>query len=358
MDGQLGKKYLKEYTLEIYPYIDELLRKEAEEAKKSGETPSELINKFREIALQGKGIRSGLINLAYLACGGTEIEKIKKTSIFIEIFHTGILVHDDFMDSSDFRRGIKTVHKEFERIGEDLKVKIPADHYGNTMAVNVGDFAYFLSWELLVNSDFPIENIKRASAIFTDSARRLVHGQVMDLTLTGNENVTEEDILNMLWIKSGDYSARLPMLLGAALAGEKDEAKIEAIKEYTKCLGWAFQIQDDLLGAFGEEVELGKPVGSDFVEGKNTLLILHLRKNGSEKQIKTLNSFIGKKDISEKEAESVKQTLIDAGSKDYVTTLGWNYVEEGKKYIPSITKDKELQNILESLLIFMMERTK
>jgi geranylgeranyl diphosphate synthase type I len=358
MNGQKGKAALKNYIENVKPIIYSYLTTEVERAAEVGEIQKQLMESFRAMAAEGKGIRGLLITLAYKACGGTDMDEITKTSIFYELFHAGILVHDDFMDRDPLRRGLTTVHEEFKKVGEKIGVRIPSDHYGNTMAVNLGDAAFYQSWKVLISSNFPAERVVEAGKLYSDFIVRLALGQTMDLTITGMDDISEDDALKVLLYKSVEYTTVVPLLIGATFAGEKNTARIEALKDYAKCFGWAFQIQDDILGAFGKQEEFGKPVGSDFREGKNTLLILHLRKRGTEEQKNFLKTALGNKNLSQEDSEKLKQMLIDAGSKKYVEDLGWKYVEEGKTYISQITSDPEIAEILESLIVYMMERTK
>jgi geranylgeranyl diphosphate synthase type I len=358
MDGHSGKLALKQYIENVKPLINEYLSVEVNKAEELGPITKKLMASFKGMASEGKGIRGLLISLAYQVCGGTDLDEIKKTSIFYELFHAGILVHDDFMDRDPLRRGRITIHEEFKKVGEEIGVKIPSSHYGNSLAVNIGDAVFYESWKVLISGKFPAERIIEAGKLYADYIVRLALGQVMDLTITGMEEITEEDALNVLLTKSVEYTSIVPLLIGATLAGEKDEKRMEAFKNYAKCFGWAFQIQDDVLGAFGKQEEFGKPVGSDFREGKNTLLILHLRKHGTNEQKDFMKKCLGNKDLSSEDAERLKQILIEAGSRKYVEDMGWNYVEEGKTYISDITGDPKFAEIFESLIVYMMERTK
>jgi geranylgeranyl diphosphate synthase type I len=358
MDGSLGKNYLKQYISDIRPLLASFFEEEIPNSADLGAVPQQLMEAFRDMISRGKGIRGSLVKLAYLACGGSNEDEITRVSPFMELFHSAILVHDDFMDRDPLRRGHETIHTQFEKVGERLGVKIPNGHYGNTMAVCIGDAGIYLSWKMLLSGNFPSEDLLRASNIYTDLIVRLALGQSLDMSITGTDDIKEEDVLKVLWTKSGEYTALLPLRVGAALAGEQDADRLEALENYARCLGWAFQIQDDILGLYAEEATLGKPVGSDIREGKNTLLMLHLRKNGTPEQLEFMERVLGNSDITEDDVKAMKQLLKDAGSYQHVLDLGFNYVEEGKKYIPQITENEELQNILESLLVFMMERTK
>ncbi len=359
-NGQLGKAYLKDYIVRATPLLKEFLEKEKTEAinDKLGDIPLKLIETYSQLVSEGKGIRGALIELAYKACGGTDLERVLHASIFIELFHTAILIHDDFMDRDPFRRGIPAVHKTFEGIGKSLKVKIPADHYGNAVAVCIGDTGFYYSWKVLLDSGFAPAVILDAGKIYADYISRLGLGQALDLSITGAAKVSEEEALKVLLLKSAEYTAILPMKIGAALAGEEDIKRITAIENYAKCFGWAFQIQDDILGLFAKEEELGKPVGSDLREGKNTLLMIRLRKLGNQAQLEFQQKVLGNQDATVADVERMKNILKDSGTYQHVLDLGWKYTQEGTSYIPQVTSDKKIQEILESTIYYMMERTK
>jgi len=142
------------------------------------------------------------------------------------------------------------------------------------------------------------------------------------------------------------------------LAGEKNEKRLKAFEEYGLALGWSFQIQDDILGLYGEEKKLGKPIGSDLKEGKMTLLMLHLLKHGNARQKAFQKKILGKRKISKEEVEKMRQIVKESGSYDYVVKMSRKYVQQGKRQVPLMTKDKKLQAIFEALLDYIIERVK
>jgi len=358
MTGSIGKQYLKDYLVNSGPLFEKYLQKKIDEAGKISKIPAELLKRFLETARRGKKIRGALTVLGYEACGGKDRMAILDAGLSIELLHAGLLVHDDFMDQDKLRRGLPSLHEQFSKFGGEEKVKADYHHYGETMAVIAGDAAFYLSWETLLQSSFPPDRLARAGEVYAKYVVRTAYGQAMDLSNTPLTGLNNDYLLSVLRLKSAEYTGVLPLLLGAALAGETSEKRLKAIESFGLAFGWAFQIQDDILGMFGDEEKVGKPVGSDLREGKNTLLMLYLSQHGNREQKEFQRKVLGNKKITKDDVLKMRQILKDAGSYDYVVNLGWKYVEEGKKQIPLITSDKKLQEILESLIVYMMERVK
>jgi len=357
LDGSIGKQYLKDYSNNTDHLFEEHLQKKIEEAQVISKIPAELLKRFLATARRGKRIRGALMQLGYELCGGEDVQAILDASISIELFHAGVLVHDDVMDEDDLRRGLETLHLQFRDIGSAMKVSGSPLHYGESMAVNVGDAAFYLSWQKLLESRFSAERILEAGKIYADYVVRVVHGQVLDITTMSMHSLTEEDVLKVLRLKSAEYTGVLPLLMGAALSGETNKERLKTLHDYGLAFGWAFQIQDDTLGLYGKEEEFGKPVGSDLREGKNTLFMLHLARHGSEEDRSFQRRILGNHNITKEEVHKMCELLKEVGSYKYVIDLGWKYVEEGRAIVPKITEDKKLQTILESVIIYMMERT-
>jgi geranylgeranyl diphosphate synthase type I len=351
-----AKEYLAEYLKKTDPLFIDYLNKKVKEARAIGKLPANLLSRFSKIARKGKKVRGFLVVLGYELAGGKDKKAIYDVSIFIELLHAGLLAHDDIQDQDEIRRGIPTIHTQYEKIGKQLGLGKLSKHYGESMGMNVGISAYFLAFDKLLSSNFPPEMIVKAGRMCADYITRTAHGQSLDVSNIFIKNTKEKELLNILKHKTAMYTGAFPLLAGASLAGLDDKKKLKAIENYGLNLGWAFQIQDDILGTFGDEKKLGKSVGIDIAEGKVTLLALHLIKHGAGKHKKFLKSLMGKKRITQSEVEEIKKVYTEVGSYDYVVDLGWKYVKEGKKQIPLITKDKKLSNILDSFISYMMER--
>ncbi|MEI6533352.1 MAG: polyprenyl synthetase family protein [Candidatus Roizmanbacteria bacterium] len=357
MRGSIGKQYLAEYQKKTENIFDVFMQEKIAEAEVAGEIPREVVLRYWKISRLGKKIRGSLVVLGYQLAQGIDINKIIPTSLIVELFHAGLLVQDDVMDNDSIRRGITSLHRQFETLGEELKVNTPYNLYGESLAICAGDLGFYYSWDLLLRSDFDPNYILQAGKIFTQYAVRVMHGQVLDVTTIPLSQMKEKTILNILQFKTAEYTGVMPLLIGAVLGGMKEPSSLEALKAYGLAFGWAFQIQDDILGIFGKPGETGKADDSDIKEGKNTLLVSYLAKHGTSEERAFLYKIHGSRNATQSEVEQLRTLLRECGAYQHVIDLGWKYVKEGASYIPKITKDVTLQNMLESLIYYMMERT-
>lgn len=357
MNGLIGKNYLKDYLKKSDPLFESFLLQKEKESSTNDPLTGDIVKRFAEIARLGKKIRGALVTLGYQVGGGKIDKNIIDTSLFVELFHAGVLVHDDIQDRGDFRRGIPTIHRQFEKLAPKLGVLIDKYHYGESIAIDAGISAYFYSFDKLLLSKFPKDRIINTALIYSKYVQRVSDGQSLDITGMSSKKTDEKHVLTMLKLKSAEYTGVMPLLCGASLAGLTDQKRLEALKSYGLCFGWAFQIQDDILGLYGDESEMGKSVGSDIKEGKNTLFMFYLAKNGTKEQIAFMDKTLGNQKATNLEIKRMKQILKDSGSYDFVVKKGWDYVNEGLKYVPKITNDKIIREKLSSLIYYMMERT-
>lgn len=176
----------------------------------------------------------------------------------LELLQSFLLIHDDWMDSDDERRGGPAVHAWFrERLGQA--------HLSNCLAVLAGDLSASYAWELFIRTSWPADRRRDAEQRFLDIHKKVFLGQHLDLT-------AHEDVKLMHQLKTGSYTVAGPLVLGALL-GSADEAQIAAIERAGDPLGQAFQLTDDLLGTFGDPSVTGKPAGNDLRAGKHNAVV-------------------------------------------------------------------------------------
>lgn len=294
----------------------------------------------------GKRLRGALVKLGYeLAHGSTDPEILKPASAF-EIFQTAILIHDDIIDQSPTRRCKPTLYKA-----------LGGDHYGISQSISLGDIGFFLAEKLITGSDFPDDRKNKALAFFIKMMLDTALGEVLDVELPHQKSITEEDILTVFRLKTARYTIVGPLCLGAILGGA-DEELLFRLGEFGESLGIAFQIQDDILGVFGDEKVIGKSVASDIEEGKSTLLYLYALKHGDSQQREVLEKYYGRGKIGEKEHEQIKEVFKSTGALDSSCSLGLKYVVQAKKIIREMAIKPEPKKLLLELADFLVNREK
>jgi len=251
--------------------LDDLLGEEQRRWSAFDPLLDEPLERLRRFALDGgKRLRPAFCRLGHTAAGGgPESEQlVVDAGAALELLHVFALVHDDVMDGSELRRGEPTVHEHFGRLHRMSGWAGEARRFGEGVAVLVGDLALVQADRLLAEAD------RRAWGVYNELRVELVMGQFLDVVVAANRSADPATSEKISQFKSAKYTVERPLHLGAAIAGRLDELA-PALTAYGMPLGEAFQLRDDVLGAFGDEAVLGKPVGDDFREGKPTRLVVH-----------------------------------------------------------------------------------
>lgn len=305
----------------------------------------------------GKRFRPILMYYAYKLLGGTDDYAIRKISIFLELIQSFLLIHDDIMDRALLRRGETTIHKMYEQYSKDQAFNDDV-HFGTTMGILSGDLANQLAFEIIGESNFPLENKDKLFTLVSQEISKVCFGQIHDILLNYNypDNYSEEDIIKVHFYKTATYTYELPLFAGAILAGA-DKKELKILEEYAVPSGIAFQIRDDILGVFGEVGETGKDIKGDLIEGKKTLLVTEAYKNANEEQKNILARCIGKKDLSDIEADQVRQVFENTGALIYSIAECQRQVNMAKEALTKLSrKQDEAYSFLMGIADYMVVR--
>lgn len=324
---------------EIVKYLD----KNIKEAEEKDIFISQALKYVKKMALSGgKRLRPAFMYHGYSLAGGKDKERIMKTAVSIELIHLFLLIHDDVIDRDDMRHGVKTLNSQYADLSRNMFLADDHGHYGNSMAIIVGDMVGALGNKIIFESGFPRDMVHKALSKLQDIISMTVIGQARDIYMEYRGKAAEDEILKMYEYKTAKYTVEGPLSLGAVLAGADDDLT-ERISAYAIPVGIAFQIQDDILGVFGSEKKIGKPVGSDIEEGKMTILVSKARDYASSEQKKAMDDILKKKSLTGRDVDIFRDVIRDSGSLDYAKELSRRYVETGRKALddlpPSEAKD-------------------
>ncbi len=351
-----AKNELLSYKKILDKRLGAYFAKKLREMKKWSPSARDAAKSIRDMTLAGgKRLRAGFMYWGYRAAGGREASKIIEASMSIELTHIFLLIHDDVIDRDDFRHGIRAIHKKYENLARRYYRKIEPVHFGNSMAIIVGDMAAAFGNEIIFNSAFPSDNVRKALTKLQEIVRFTVSGEILDIVLEARGTASEKEILNVHENKTAKYTVEGPLHLGALLAGANG-GQLKALSSYAVPVGIAFQIQDDILGMFGDEKKLGKPVCSDLRDGKQTLLVAKALEFGSRADRNNIKKLLGKRDVSRGEIEFFRNVVRNTGSLAYSQRLAENLVERGKREILSSGLEKSSKEFLAGIADYIVKR--
>jgi len=256
-------------------------------------------------------------------------------AVSIEVIQSFTLIHDDIMDDDDLRRGVPSVHNE----------------YDTSTAILAGDTLYSKAFEIMADVGGKPDNTLEAMRILSSTCTKICEGQSLDVSFEARDDLSPEEYLDMIERKTA-------VLYGAAVSIptvllDADEEVVEAMYSYGIESGKAFQIQDDVLDLTVPSEELGKQRGSDLVENKETLITLHARQQGVDVDGLLKESTV--ETVTEAEIDAAVSKLEDAGSIDYAREMADELTERSKQRLEALP-DNEASDLLADLADYLISR--
>jgi geranylgeranyl diphosphate synthase type I len=254
----------------------------------------------------------------------------------IEIIHNFTLVHDDIMDQDPIRRGLPAVHIA----------------YDDPTAINAGDAMLAVGFEILADSEYiSSQHLRFLVQSIGEMVRRVAEGQQEDFEFENRDSVSEEEYISMI---AGKTSAMFETCAktGAILAGV-DEQIVQNMAEWGLKLGLCFQLMDDLIDLTGDTETIGKPAGSDIIQGKRTLVAIHALKHSEN--LPTFNKIYGTGKSSPEELERAVSELQDNGSIQYALDRAMLYHKQAHQMLDTLPESPAV-DILRELTDFQLIR--
>lgn len=266
-----------------------------------------------EYAAGGSGLRSAFAYIGWLAGGGDDSEAALRAAASIELLHAFALLQDDVMDRSPVRRGRPAAHVRLADWYRSQGMAGDAERFGESAAVLLGDLCLVWAEQLLRESGLSAAALARGWPYYDMLRGELAVGQFTDLVFDPGHRPTLAKVLQMSRRKSGNYTVRRPLELGAALAGGND-AVLRVLGMYGGPVGEAFQMRDDVLGVFGRPSVTGKPNGGDLRERKATSLIVLARELASPAQREQVDQLCGHRVLTEADIARWRGLIEETGA--------------------------------------------
>lgn len=261
----------------------------------------------------GKRIRGALTICAYEMHGGTDTTTASLAAGVIEGLHAYLLVLDDIEDKAPTRRGRPTAHVAMETFLRAHNATGDVHQSAADMVTSGALTGQHKAQVILTELDIPAERRLQAIASINQHLDRTGLGQILDMASTTGIPMTIKDIMSVALSKTAFYSFLMPLETGAILAGASEES-LHLLRAYSLHAGVAFQLQDDIMGVFGDEQKMGKSVKSDIIEGKQTLLLAYALRASNEAQRSVLQHALGNAELTDEAFAQCQDIIIATGA--------------------------------------------
>lgn len=298
---------------EVETRLNEIVTRGAARATRHSPHYAELWQNIRTAVSGGKRVRPRLLLESFTRLTNADDESAIQLAVSIELLHTALLVHDDIIDDDVERRGAPNVVGAFRAAGRDAGLTSPqVQRWGETAGILAGDLLLVVALRTSVLPELDRRRADRIAELVDESIYRAAAGELADVAYaSGLSTPSVGDIRDMMADKTAHYSLELPLRAAAVLAdsGAEIEERLGAIG---RSLGILFQMQDDLLGVFGDTDETGKSTSGDLREGKQTLLVAFAR---DSHEWQSASAGFGDPALDEAGAASLRDALESSGAR-------------------------------------------
>jgi geranylgeranyl diphosphate synthase type I len=327
----------------------------AVERERWAKVDADLVPPIDEIArlvlAGGKRLRPAFCFWGFVGAGGDPTDELViDAGAALELLHAFALFHDDVMDGSLTRRGEPTTNAKFEASHGVEKLAGESRRFGDGVAILVGDLAYVYSDQLMRNAS------PQAWTIWNELRIELNFGQYLDMLGSAMNERRREKAERICRYKSGKYTIERPLHLGALLAAPTRDDLIPVLSTYGLPLGDAFQMRDDVLGAFGDTAITGKPVGDDLREGKPTPLMAIATARANAAQLKELQ-LVGNQDLTPEQIARVQEVIRETGALDELETVITRLTDEAIAAVQNVPFAQSVRDELIMLAEYVSWRT-
>ena len=350
---------LQKYKEIVDSGIKTLFEKKINESKDFVQSSYRSLKKF--LLKGGKRLRPVLTIMAFKALSDQDEKKIYLPAVGIELFHNSSLIHDDIMDEESERRGMLSMHKNFENLFlkeyADRKYEggifhRTSERFGVSTAILFGDILYALTESCFTRSQFDSGDISRALDVIGNTYRVISEGQMLDILSELKRDFTENDYLEVIEKKTA-FLFMAAVQVGAIFSRTAAE-QYESFSKYAFNIGLAFQLQDDLIDI--SPGLKGHALGSDIKRGKHTLLMIKAFERMNPKQKSVLLSALGSENAAQEEIQAAIDVLHDTGAVDYVKEKACQKLGEGLSYLDKIGLSEEGREFFDGLVNFLEQR--
>jgi geranylgeranyl diphosphate synthase type I len=299
---------------DVQSALDDFIDDQAVRLAPLGDDAARLVDAGRASVTGGKRFRAAFCHWGFRSVRPDVPDgaALPRAAAALELLHASALVHDDYMDDSDTRRGRPATHRAFESQHREHGWSGDPAQYGAAAAILLGDLLLCWSDELLRTCGLPAEDVEAALALFDTSRSEVITGQFLDMSVQARGESDVDQAMRVLRYKSAKYSVERPLHVGAALAGAGPEV-LAALTAFGLPLGEAFQLRDDLLGVYGDPDVTGKPAGDDLTEGKRTVLVALALQGAPADRADRLDRALGSA-LTGAEVAELRSIIEDSGA--------------------------------------------
>ncbi len=302
----------------------------------------------------GKCLRSTFMYLGWLS-GAMPGDAALGAAASLELLHAFALLQDDVMDGSASRRGRPAAHIQLGHWHRDRGLSGSAGKFGESAAILLGDLCLIWAEQMLRESGVDRRALRDAWPRYDAMRTELAVGQFADLAGDVRDLPALEAVLDVARRKSGNYTVRRPLEIGAAMAGCDDHI-LSKLGRYGTAVGEAFQLRDDILGVFGSTSATGKPSGGDLVERKPTSLVMAAHQLADGPTRRQLAELMNSDELDDDAVQRWRAIIVETGAVQWIEEMITDRVASARNHVSDMLVDESVRFALTNMAAVCTER--